>query len=95
MHHDEISRVLELRPKNATDKMGTDNSICLLNLKDILKVLKDKPIILMACNIRIKHVIPGIMRAAEELDAVLGFEVARSECNLTGGYTGQTPDIFF
>jgi fructose-bisphosphate aldolase class II len=94
-HHDEISKVLELRPKNAISKMGASNNVCLLNLKDILKVLKDKPVILMACNIRIKHVIPGIMKAAEELDAVLGFEVARSESNLSGGYTGQTPDIFF
>lgn len=94
-HHHKLEKVLELRPKNATDKMGKSNSICLLNLRDILKVLKDKPVILMACNIRIKHVIPGIMKAAEELDAVLGFEVARSECNLTGGYTGQTPEIFF
>jgi len=92
-HHNE--KLLALRPENAIAKMGADNSICLLNLKDILRVLKDKPIILMACNIRIKHVIPGIMRAAEELDAVLGFEVARSECNLDGGYTGQTPEIFF
>jgi fructose-bisphosphate aldolase class II len=94
-HHIDMEKVLELRPENAIASMGADNNICLLNLKDILRVLKDKPIILMACNIRIKHVIPGIMRAAEELDAVLGFEVARSECNLTGGYTGQTPEIFF
>ncbi|MFC1855373.1 class II fructose-bisphosphate aldolase [Thermodesulfobacteriota bacterium] len=94
-HHDEISKVLALRPQNAIARMGADNNICLLNLKDILKVLKDKPVILMACNIRIKHVIPGIMRAAEELDAVLGFEAARSECNLDGGYTGFTPEILF
>ena len=94
-HHNELAKVLELRPKNAIEKMGANNEICLLNLKDILKVLKNKPIILMACNIRIKHVIPGIMKAAQELDAVLGFEVARSECNLTGGYTGMTPEIFF
>ncbi len=94
-HHNKMAKVLELRPKNATDVMGTANEVCLLNLRDILKVLKDSPIILMACNIRIKHVVPGIMRAAEELDAILGFEVARSECNLTGGYTGQTPATFF
>ena len=94
-HHSEAATILDIRPKNAIDRMGANNDVCLLNLKDILKVLASKPVILMACNIRIKHAVPGIMRAAQELDAVLGFELARSEGNLDGGYTGQTPEIFF
>jgi len=49
----------------------------------------------MVCNARIKHVIPGIMRAAEELDSVVAFELAKSEGGVDGGYTGQTPQIFF
>jgi fructose-bisphosphate aldolase class II len=52
-------------------------------------------LIVMACNTRIKQVIPGIMQAAEELDAVVAFELTRSEGGLDGGYTGQTPEIFF
>jgi fructose-bisphosphate aldolase class II len=35
------------------------------------------------------------MRAAQELDAVVAFELAKSEGSVTGGYTGQTPRIFF
>lgn len=49
----------------------------------------------MGCNPRIKHVIPGVMRAAEELDAVVAFELTRTEGGLDGGYTGKTPEIFF
>jgi fructose-bisphosphate aldolase class II len=49
----------------------------------------------MACNPRIKHVIPGIIRAADELDAVVAFELAKSEGNVDGGYTGQDPNTFF
>ena len=48
----------------------------------------------MACNPRIKHVIPGIMRAAEELDALVAFELTATEGGLDGGYTGQTPELF-
>jgi fructose-bisphosphate aldolase class II len=52
------------------------------------------PFIIMACNTRIKHVIPGIMRAAEELDALVAFELTATEGGLDGGYTGQTPSQF-
>ena len=51
--------------------------------------------IVMACNARIKHVIPGIMKAAEELDSVVAFELTRTEGGNDGGYTGQTPEIYF
>jgi len=61
----------------------------------IFNTLKDKKVIIMACNIRIKHAVPGIMKAASELDAIVGYELARSEGNLKGGYTGQTPQIFY
>ncbi len=88
-------RVLALRPPNATAKLSQGSKTCLLNSKDILKVLKDKKVIVMACNTRIKHVIPGIMRAAEELDAVVAFELAKSECTVGGGYTGFDPESYF
>jgi fructose-bisphosphate aldolase class II len=88
-------KVLDLRPARVRERLGDDSRVCLINSKDILRVLKDVPVILMACNTRIKHVIPGIMRAAEELDAVVGYELAKSECDLKGGYTGFTPDLYF
>ncbi len=49
----------------------------------------------MACNTRLHEVIPGIMRAAEDLDAPVAFELAKSEHGLTGGYTGHTPESYF
>lgn len=60
----------------------------------ILDALKNEPLMVMACNIRIKHVIPGIMKAAEELDAVVAFEIAKSEGGFSG-YTGFVPQTFW
>ncbi|MDD5680231.1 MAG: class II fructose-bisphosphate aldolase [Candidatus Omnitrophica bacterium] len=90
-----IEKVLEKRPKNAAKKLGENNKLLALSGHSIFAALKDKKVIVMACNIRIKHVVPGILRAADELDAVVGFELARSEGNLKGGYTGFTPYTFF
>ncbi len=87
--------LLKRRQKRILDKIGQDNQVCLLDSHTILNALKDYKVIIMACNIRIKHPVPGIMRAAEELDAIVCFELARSEGNMEGGYTGQTPEIFF
>jgi fructose-bisphosphate aldolase class II len=56
--------------------------------------MRGESLIIMACNARIGHVIPGIMKAAEELDAVVAFELTRTEGGLDGGYTGWTPKIF-
>ncbi len=90
-----LADLLALRPERVKQKLGSASKVCLMNSKDILKVLKDKKVILMACNTRIRHVVPGIMKAAEELDAIVGFEMALSEGDVDGGYTGQTPDIYF
>ncbi|MFH1146245.1 MAG: class II fructose-bisphosphate aldolase [Pseudomonadota bacterium] len=87
-------KVLALRPSQALEKLGRQSRVCLLNSSDILRVLKDREVIVMACNTRIKHVIPGIMRAAEELDAVVAFELAKSECRTGGGYTGFDPESY-
>jgi fructose-bisphosphate aldolase class II len=86
--------LLDHRPDYIKTKLGANNKIALLNSKDILNILKDSQAIVMACNIRIKHVIPGIMKAAQELNAVVAFELAKSEGDLEGGYTGMTPKIF-
>jgi fructose-bisphosphate aldolase class II len=88
-------KVLNRRPPEIVRKLGERSKICLLNSHDIFKVLRNKNVIVMACNIRIKHVVPGIMKAADELDAVVAFEIAKSEGDVDGGYTGQTPEIFF
>jgi len=90
-----IQKILAKRPQNAVKNLGSASKVLIMNSKEIISAIKDKPMIVMACNIRIRHVVPGIMRAAEELDAIVGYELAKSEGDIDGGYTGQTPKIFF
>lgn len=87
--------LLERVPERVKKKMGAQSTACLLNGKDVFSSLQHENLIVMACNTRIRHVIPGIMKAAEELDAVVAFELTRTEGGLDGGYTGQTPEVFF
>ncbi len=74
-------------------KIGS-SGIGLVNSKPVFTRIYNEPLIIMACNIRIKHVVPGIMKAAEELNSIMCFELAKSEGHIDGGYTGQTPEIF-
>ena len=59
--------------------------------KHIFKALEKERCIVMAANIRVQRSARGIMEAAKELDAVLLFEIAKSEV----GYTAQTPADFY
>lgn len=88
-------RVLDRRPGNAAARLQGGSQVCLLSSRDIIRAAGPEGCIVMACNTRLHEVIPGIMRAAEELDAPVAFELAKSEHGLTGGYTGHTPDSFF
>ena len=90
-----MDKVLEKRPPRVIEKLGERSKVCLLSSKDIFEVLKDRKSIIMTCNTRIKLVIPGIMQAAEDLDAIVGFELAKTEGDVDGGYTGQNPDTYF
>jgi fructose-bisphosphate aldolase class II len=81
-------------PASIRNKLGSNSPVCLLNGRDVMRALARENMIVMGCNARIKHVIPGIMRAAEELDAVVAFELTRTEGGVDGGYTGQTPETF-
>ncbi len=85
------NRLLEMVPENVRAVVGNASRIPVVNSRYVFDALIDERIIIMACNCRIPHVIPGIMRAAEELDAVVCYELAKTEGNLDGGYTGQTP----
>lgn len=60
----------------------------------VYRFLADEPMIVMACNPRIHYVIPGIMKAAAETDALVVFELTRTEGGVDGGYTGITPRRF-
>lgn len=90
-----FSKLLDMRPDNIKEKLGAKSKVCLVNGRDIFENIRDENIIVMACNTRIKHVIPGIMKAAMETDSLVAFELAKSESDLKGGYTGMTPQDYF
>jgi fructose-bisphosphate aldolase class II len=57
--------------------------------------LHDEESIIMACNTRIvPGVVKGIFRAAKKLNTAVIFELAKSESDLAGGYTGLTPEDY-
>jgi fructose-bisphosphate aldolase class II len=61
----------------------------------MFEALYDTEGIIMAANTRIAHGIArGIFRAAKNLRAAVIFELAKSESDLKGGYTGLTPQDF-
>ena len=60
----------------------------------ILAGVSGKKAIIMAANVRIATVAEGIFRAAKDTDSAVFMELARSECDLKGGYTGFTPQDF-
>ncbi len=60
----------------------------------IFEAVRDAEAIVMAANTRIALVIPGILHAAKDLDSAVILELAKSECDLDGGYTGLTPETF-
>ena len=61
----------------------------------IFNAIKDKNAIIMASNIRfVPGIAKGMLKAAKDTDSPLLIEIARSESNLDGGYTGNTPKMF-
>jgi len=91
----DFEKLLALRPDHVKDKLGSASKLCLLSSRDIMGVLRQDSVIIMACNARMKHILPGLIRAAAELDAIIAFELAKSESDLSGGYTGMTPKEHF
>lgn len=90
-----MEKILAERPKQVADKLGSNTKVCVVSSAPVFRALKDDKVIIMACNTRIKHVIPGILRAAQDLDAIVAFELAKSEGSLKGGYTGMDPYAYF
>ncbi|HEX3002395.1 MAG TPA: class II fructose-bisphosphate aldolase [Methanoregula sp.] len=60
----------------------------------ILRGVAGHKTIVMAANVRVALVAKGIFRAAKDTDSAVFMELARSECDLKGGYTGMTPADF-
>jgi len=83
-------KLLSMVPDNVRAIIG-NKRLPVVNSRYVFDALIDERVIIMACNARIPQVIPGIMRASEELDAVVCYELAKSEGGIDGGYTGMTP----
>jgi len=60
----------------------------------IFRGISGRKAIIMAANTRIATVAQGIFKAAKDTDSAVFMELARSECDLSGGYTGLTPKDF-
>ena len=60
----------------------------------IFKGIAGQKKIIMAANVRVALVAPGIFRAAKDTDSAVFMELARSESDLKGGYTGMKPQDF-
>ena len=60
----------------------------------ILAGISGHKAIVMAANVRIATVAQGIFQAAKDTDSAVFMELARSESDLKGGYTGMTPSDF-
>lgn len=88
------TKLLEFVPERVRKRLGNESRVCLLNGREVFDALRDDDLIVMACNPRITHVIPGIMKAAEEMDSLVAFELTKTEGGIDGGYTGQTPESF-
>ncbi len=73
--------------KRVTDKKAISGH-------EVYKRLINHPLTILAVNVRFLHTIPGILRAAEEMDAIVSFELGTEAGNLKGGFTGLTPSLF-
>jgi fructose-bisphosphate aldolase class II len=61
----------------------------------VYRTLYGHPNIIMACNVRMTNgVARGILKAAKDFDSVVIMEIARSESDLSGGYTGMAPQDY-
>ncbi len=87
--------ILDARPDNFK-KAFPDSKALHVNGKHILKsAMKDGAHwVVMAVNMRHRIMIPGIVKASMELDAPIIYELALSESDMKGGYTGLDPMQF-
>lgn len=87
--------ILNLRPDNFK-KAFPDSKAVHVNGKSIIQsaMKEGKNWVAMAVNTRHEIAIPGIIKASMELNAPVIYELALSESDLSGGYTGLTPVDF-
>ncbi len=87
--------LLDKRPENFK-KAYPNSKVLAVNGKAIIKsaMTEGDHWVAMACNIRHQTALPGIIKASMELNAPVIYEIALSESDMKGGYTGLTPKGF-
>jgi len=69
---DPLEKLLALRPTNAAARLGHDSALPLLNPRDVLRALENAPGAVVCLQAPADPVFPAVLRAARDLDAVLG-----------------------
>jgi fructose-bisphosphate aldolase class II len=87
--------ILDKRPDNFK-KAFPDSKVLQVNGKHILRsaMKEGGHWVAMAVNTRHRIAIPGIVKASMELDAPVIYELALSESDMGGGYTGMDPAAY-
>ena len=70
-----LDKVLALRPTNAVSRLGKSR-LPLLNPRDLVRALETEPSSLLCVPVPALEVLPGLLRAARDQDAVLGLACA-------------------
>lgn len=81
-------------PRKTRKIIGSKSKLLPLNGSEVFPRLLPHPVSIFGTNIRFLHSISGVLRAAEEMDAIVSFDIGTEAANLEGGYTGITPEIF-
>ncbi len=68
----DYARVLRLRPANVVTRLGQDSALPILDPQRIGRALCDKGVPLLCIPVLFPEAIAGLLRAARELDAVIG-----------------------
>jgi hypothetical protein len=81
---DVFEKVLSLRPTNAATRLGSTSRLPVLNPRDISRGINDRP--LLCLWVADLSVLPGLLRAAREVDAVLGLASPYAPLNRDAPY---------
>ncbi len=87
--------LMDARPDNFK-KAFSHSDVLQVNGKHIMRSAMKEGAhwVVMAVNMRHRVMIPGIVKASMELDAPVIYELAISESDMAGGYTGMNPEQF-
>lgn len=68
--------MLALRPTNAASRLPQGSRVCILNPRDVYRALAQRRAIVPSVSLHVPFALPAVLRAARDLDAVLGLSGA-------------------